>query len=121
MKKVTFILLLCFILSGCVTVGKKVNQANINHIEKGRTTKAEVVELFGQPNNVSFNQDNHLIFTYIGSRANNTVWNFIPVVSTIHSKIDVKSQKLTITFLDDIVQTYNFTSTDTPVKFGLIP
>lgn len=120
MKKL-FVLLLCLSFVGCATVGKQVNQSNAEKLQKGVTTKAEVIKIFGQPSSQSFNQAGKVIFTYIGCQVKNTAWNFIPVVSVFHSEMKMNNQVLTITFKDDVVEEYNFSTSDTPVKYGIIP
>ncbi|OIO35616.1 MAG: hypothetical protein AUJ74_05180 [Candidatus Omnitrophica bacterium CG1_02_44_16] len=116
-----FVLLLCLSFAGCATVGRQVNQGNAEKLQKGVTTKAEVIKIFGQPNSQSFNQEGKVIFTYIGCQVKNTAWNFIPVVSTFHSEIKMNNQILTITFKNDIVEEYSFSTSYTPVKYGIIP
>lgn len=116
-----FVLLLCLGICGCATVGREVNQCNAEKLQKGVTTKAEVIKIFGQPNSQSFNQEGRVVFTYLGTQVRSTAWNFIPVVSAVHSEMKMTNQILTITFKDDVVEEYNFSTSDTPVKYGLIP
>lgn len=120
MRRILFILL-CLGLVGCATVGREVNQGNAEKLQKGVTTKAEVIKIFGQPNSQTFNQDGKVVFTYIGSQIKNTAWNFIPVVSVVHSEMKMNTQVLSITFKDDIIEEYNFSTSDTPIKYGIIP
>ncbi len=120
MKKLK-VLLLCFSLVGCATVGRQVNQSNAEKLQKGITTKAEVIKIFGQPSSQSFNQAGKVVFTYIGCQVKNSAWNFIPVISAVHSEMKMTNQILSITFKNDIVEEYNFTTSDTPIKYGIIP
>jgi len=108
-------------LIGCVTVGRRVNQSNAEKLQKGITTKAEVIKIFGQPSSQSFNQAGKIIFTYIGCQMKNTAWNFIPIISAIHSEIKTTNQILTITFKDDVVEEYDFSTSNMPIKYGIVP
>lgn len=73
MNKITYIIIACLILSGCATFPQSkepATQSNLTigtvktKIIKGKTTQAEILELFGSPNLVTKN------------RANNEVWNY---------------------------------------------
>jgi outer membrane protein assembly factor BamE (lipoprotein component of BamABCDE complex) len=121
MKKLFLLILISLLLTGCVTVGRQVNQVNAEKLQKGITTKADVIKILGQPSSQSFDQSGKIIFTYIGCQVKNTAWNFIPIVSTFHSEMKNTIQTLTITFKDDIVEEYNFSASDMPIKYGIIP
>ncbi|HAP67152.1 MAG TPA: hypothetical protein DCQ99_04980 [Nitrospinae bacterium] len=49
MRKIFALFLLLFIFSGCATVGEDFNIAFVKQIEKGKTTKQEIINSFGLP------------------------------------------------------------------------
>lgn len=109
-------------LSGCATVGKEVPQSSVNQIEKGKTTKSEIIKIFGQPLTTYFDASGRLVFTYMSSKVSPTAWNFIPLVNIVHSEMKTKNQFLCIVFSkNEIVENYSFTNSDTPIKYGIVP
>ena len=123
MIKKIFIGVLCVVFSGCATRSTHVSKSNVAKIKKGETTQAEVLKVFGPPDVMSLNQDGDEIFTYTDIQARNSVWNYFPVLSFVHSEMKITDLVLTIVFKDNVVEDYTFSSTKTAQKIecGLIP
>jgi outer membrane protein assembly factor BamE (lipoprotein component of BamABCDE complex) len=120
MRAIIFFMLIIF--TGCATVGTEIKQANIDKLQKGKTTKEEVTKVFGQPDVTYFDKDGNLIYAYTASKVKNTAWNFIPVVNIVHSEMAMKNQMLSLTFSKDgILQDYSFVNSDKAMKYGIIP
>jgi len=121
MKKLLLIFL-CLGLVGCATYGKPIKKSAVEEMQKGVTTKEEVIEKFGQPDTTYFDANNRLVYSYHAVKVNNTAWNFIPVVNLIHSEMKMKTQMLVIVFSKEgIVEEYSFIDSDKPMKYGIIP
>ena len=61
---------LTLILSGCAASGQKVTQQQIDQVQAGRTTTAQLIDLFGEPNTRVYNSDGSQIlawgYAYVG-------------------------------------------------------
>lgn len=119
---IMWILIVCFFFFGCASVGKNISQSQIDKIERGKTTKTEVINMLGQPDGTYFEREGKIIFYYQSSRIKQSVWNFIPIVNLVHSEMQMKNQMLSIIFSkDSIVDEISFTNSDKPLKYGIIP
>lgn len=58
MKKSIAVVLVLLSLTGCAHVGEPIDQLAVSQIVKGKTTKAELLDMFGPPLVVSSNSDN---------------------------------------------------------------
>ena len=121
MKNIALFICIIF-LSGCATVGKPIQQTNVDKIQKGKTTKNEVINILGQPDGSYFEKDNKLVFYYYSSKVKSSAWNFIPLVNIFHNEMNIKNQMLSIVFSkDEIVEEYSFVNSNKPLKYGIIP
>lgn len=61
---------LALILGGCAASGQKVTQQQIDQVQAGRTTTAQLIDLFGEPNTRVYNSDGSQIlawgYAYVG-------------------------------------------------------
>ncbi|MGA9109461.1 MAG: outer membrane protein assembly factor BamE [Smithella sp.] len=62
MKKPLTVLLAIFI-AGCVSFGRPIDQADLDQIQRGVTTKAQVIKLLGDPDKIS-KKNNIITFIY---------------------------------------------------------
>ena len=95
--------LAALITFGCAThYGNKkiVDQATIDQIVVGQTTKADVLELLGKPAQVEYTDSGIEQWHYVYSRADIRATNFIPVVGMAFGGFDSKNNTLTIRFKD---------------------
>ncbi len=120
MKNLVMLFLLLSV-SACASVGKKINHDQISSIEKGKTTRSEIIQMFGKPTMVT-ELSNETIFTYIHSVAKNTVGNFIPVYNVFRTEMKSDTDTFTVKFSKkDIVEDYTFSQSTMPVTAGLLP
>lgn len=96
MKKSLTVLLAIFI-AGCISFGRPIDQADLDQVESGVTTKAQVIKLMGDPDKISRNND---IITFIYTHTTSQ-----PGMGTSASgSINYITQKVTISFdKNDIV------------------
>jgi|SRR5208283_2456873 outer membrane protein assembly factor BamE (lipoprotein component of BamABCDE complex) len=96
MKKSLTVLLAIFI-AGCVSFGRPIDQADLYQIERGVTTKAQVIKLLGDPDKISKKNDlTTFIYTHTISQTSTG--------TGASSSINYRTQKVTISFdKNDIV------------------
>jgi|GEM_PF-1967497 len=121
MQLVTIIISL-FILSGCASYGKEIHENSVCKIQRGITTKQEILDTFGKPDGTYFDRDNKLIIYYFAGKMKQSAWNFIPIVNIFHTEMNMNNQMLTIILSkDNIVEEYSFTNPDKKISAGIIP
>jgi outer membrane protein assembly factor BamE (lipoprotein component of BamABCDE complex) len=117
----------CSFLSGCASVGNEqiadvTAQTASEQMVKGRTTQAQVRQLYGDPIRSSFTDSGNEIWEYEFSRLHSKPTNFIPYVNLVYSGAEGDKKSLVI-FFDKrrIVQQYTINSSKVDVSQGLIP
>lgn len=110
------------ILSGCASYGKEIKQSSVDKIQRGITTKQEVINAFGNPDGTYFDKDNRLIMYYYAGKIKPSAWNFVPIANLVHTEMKMQNQMLTIVISkDNIVEEYSFTNPDKKITSGIIP
>lgn len=118
-------LVIVILLSACATSGnvklQEQTQSSISQqITEGKTTKSDVVNIFGQATKVSLTNEGTEVWTYEHSRATPHAKNFVPFVRLISSSADVKTKQLVILFnKDNVVSKYTMTESENVVNTGL--
>jgi hypothetical protein len=108
------------ILAGCASVGKNFDSRRINEIEKGKTTEADLVAMFGEPNNRGQNSSGVKTLMWIYSEARMRGETFIPIAGAFVGGSDVKSKSLFVTLSPDgTVSDYNFSGGGTGIARGV--
>lgn len=123
MKNISVTVLICFclILMNCASVGIKIEQSKIKQINKGITTKNEIVHLFGNPNMEILNADGKITMMYIYTKVENKAINFVPIVGSLAGGMDMQQQTLQIIInKDGIVEQYLHTNSNSPIRSGLL-
>lgn len=115
-------------LSGCFgfKTGQKFDDSSVKNIRTGKTTRAEVIQLFGQPPNRISTGGGKETWSYqyseVKSRA--TAITYVPIVGLFAGggKGAHNQQTLTVQFAGDVVSTctYSKMSSDTTVNTGLL-
>jgi outer membrane protein assembly factor BamE (lipoprotein component of BamABCDE complex) len=101
---------------GCASVGRQVDQGAVDKIEKGKTTRAEVISLIGSPDRIMNIGTGDTIFSYHYARAAAKPQSFIPIVGPFIGGTNVQSQYISIMFgPDDVVK--NITSSHSSSEF----
>jgi outer membrane protein assembly factor BamE (lipoprotein component of BamABCDE complex) len=118
--------LLSAFLSGCASVGNEsIADASAETVSaqmvKGRTTQAQVRELYGDPIKTSFTDSGNESWEYEFSRMRSKPTNFVPYLNMIHSGAEGDKKSLVI-FFDrrKIVQQYTISTSKVEISRGLI-
>lgn len=114
------------VLAGCASTGRKLDEAKINQIKKGQTTREDVIKLVGSPDQMMRTASGETTFTYTYFRATAKASSFIPIVGAFAGGADVQNQMLMVTFgpdnlVKDYVSTYGATDTGTGLNAGSKP
>ncbi|MFK8259101.1 lipoprotein [Erwinia sp. AnSW2-5] len=66
MKKVFFGTVVALLLTGCVYVGNNFDENKLANVQKGVTTKQELISYFGEPSTSTFDSDGNetMMWTY---------------------------------------------------------
>ncbi|MHC4661176.1 MAG: hypothetical protein ACYS8W_05755 [Planctomycetota bacterium] len=103
---------------GCSTtqvkIGKKISAADINGIEKGTTTRAEIIGKFGAPASIMRNSEGVEAYVFVELGQDNHMWLVPPLFNIYISGAASSCGKvLVVAFKDDIVQNYSYTVNST--------
>jgi outer membrane protein assembly factor BamE (lipoprotein component of BamABCDE complex) len=115
------LLLICFILVGCATVGKPMKAEQLTQLQDGITTQEEVLKIMGEPFDKTIIDTGEEKWSFIYSRSKATWSSFIPYVGLLESGAVTKGQKLEILFdSDKIVKKHTVSNSTTKTKTGLL-
>ena len=91
------------LLAGCAAYGnKKITDPEIvAKVEKGKSTKANVKEILGNPDTVDFSDTGLEKWIYVYTKHQTRGATFIPVVGMFAGGADVKTDTLTVQFDKD--------------------
>lgn len=121
MKRYAILILVILLMSGCVTVGRKIDQSATDKIKKGETTREEVVASIGSPDQITRLSNGDMTFTYHYMRATPTPQSFIPVIGPLVSGSNVQNQTVIVTFgPDNIVKDIFSTQGSTSSRMGIM-
>ena len=116
----------CAFLAGCASSGNESiadasAQTVSEQIVKGRTTQAQVRQLYGDPMKTSFTDSGNESWEYEFSRMRSKPINFVPYVNVIYSGAEGDKKSLVIFFnKGKVVQQYTISSSKVDVSRGLI-
>jgi outer membrane protein assembly factor BamE (lipoprotein component of BamABCDE complex) len=122
--KLLFILfLMVFWLGGCVSSGRKIDQSAADKIEKGKTTREQVINLIGSPDRITRTGSGDTIFMYNYMRATAKPATFIPIFGPLVGGANVQHQMYMVTFgsdgvVKDFLSTYGGSEVDHGVTTG---
>jgi len=112
-------------LGGCASSGNE-SIADASHqtvsgqLVKGRTTQAQVRQLYGDPMKTSFTDSGNESWEYEFSRMHSKPTNFIPYVNLVYSGSEGDKKSLVIFFdRSKVVQQYTISSSKVDVSTGL--
>ena len=126
MKRImTLVLMACFV-AGCASVGRKIDQSAADKIEKGKTTKEQVINLIGSPDQITRRGNGDTIFMYTYARATAKPASFIPIFGPLVGGAKVQHQMFMVIFgsdgvVRDFFNTYGATESDTGLATGSKP
>ena len=122
------IILVLLLVTACMSSGNQnLKKYDTNQIStmiiKGKTTKAEVKSIFGDPSDIDFDNHGREKWTYTHTKGSVKASNFIPVVSLFSGGVDTETKKLVIIFNREtgIVEDYLQSSANEETKQGIVP
>ena len=123
MKPILFLLATALLITGCASVGHKLDESKVDQIKKGVTTRDQVVQLVGSPNQITRDGFGRVIFQYIYSRATTKASTFIPIVGAFAGGANVQTQMLMVTFdtnnvVSDLFSSYGANEVNTGITTG---
>lgn len=122
----TSMICVMLIAQGCYSVGndslRKESESSVNtKLTEGRTTKAEVKDMFGSPIQTSYIQGGLEVWKYELLRMSTDAATFIPIVNIFLNGSSGTKKDLTILFDGDgVVKKYNMSESPLKVRTGLI-
>lgn len=121
MKTITTLLLIAaFFIQGCVSTGRKIDQAAADSIKKGETTRAQVGQMLGAPELVTRKGNGDTVYVYNYMRATAKASTFIPYIGPFVGGANVQTQSTSVTFgPDDVVKDFSSTQGATESDMGL--
>lgn len=120
------IVTLAGLLAACASAGNEriadLTQNDLrSDIVKGRTTQAQVRELYGDPIKVTYTDSANEAWEYEFSRLQSKPTNFIPYVNLIHSGAEGDKKTLVIFFdQNKVVKQYTMSDSKVDISHGLI-
>jgi outer membrane protein assembly factor BamE (lipoprotein component of BamABCDE complex) len=112
-------------LAGCASVGnERIADASLQTVSeqlvKGKTTQAQVRDLYGDPMKSSFTDSGNELWEYEFSRLRSKPTNFVPYLNVIHSGAEGDKKSLVI-FFDKrrVVQQYTISTSKVDISQGL--
>lgn len=114
-----------FMFAGCaVKTGNEkledVSNATVEDaLKKGETTKVQVKELFGEPEEVDFMDNGLEKWTYSHKRKSAKAINYVPVASWFVSGTNDTTKTLVVLFKNDVVENYAVSTAKGETKGGL--
>jgi outer membrane protein assembly factor BamE (lipoprotein component of BamABCDE complex) len=103
-------------LSGCISVGRPFEQSSVEKLQKGETTRAQVLALFGSPDQVTRDSSGTESFYYYFCKTTPSAATFVPVVGAFAGGGTIQQQSLTVVLAAGIVQ--DFTSMQSASETG---
>lgn len=115
-------------LSGCVgyKTGRKFDDSSVKNIRAGKTTRAEVIQMLGQPptRNSAGGGKETWMYEYNEIQSHASAITYVPIVGLFAGggKSTSNQQTLTVQFTGDVVSacTYGKSSSNTTVRTGLL-
>ncbi|MBF1996491.1 hypothetical protein HW114_13975 [Serratia symbiotica] len=123
--KVAGALLTIIVLSGCAStagnqsIKNETQQSIASKIIKGRTTKQDILQQFGEPTRKTAVDSNEDMWFYSIMNSNMSAMSYIPIVGIFSNGTDMKSKALTVTFQRDKVANWTFSQSNDTVHTGL--
>jgi hypothetical protein len=109
---------LATMLAGCASSssGTKIDQSNVDRIQKGVTTRTQMEQMFGTPDNITIMGDGSgrrmATWNHIESDAHVKGTSFIPVVGMFAGGTEgtTTHESLQATYREDVVEDYQYSS-----------
>lgn len=109
-KLLTILFTTSALLVGCASAGKNFNTDNVTKIEKGKTTEADLLQMFGEPQERGLKTGGLKTLTWVYVESTVKGETFIPFAGAFVGGTDVKKKSLTVAIgADGKVTEYDFT------------
>ena len=124
-SKVAVALLTIIVLSGCAStagnqsIKNETQQSIASKIMKGRTTKQDILQQYGEPTRKTTVDTNEDMWFYSIMNSNMSAMSYIPIVGLFSNGTDMKSKALTVTFQGDKVESWSFSESNDSFHNGL--
>jgi outer membrane protein assembly factor BamE (lipoprotein component of BamABCDE complex) len=117
------LILLIVWLAGCVSSGRKIDQSAADKIEKGITTRDQVINLIGSPDRITRTGNGDTIYMYNYMRIAAKPASFIPYVGLFVGGSNLQHQMYMVTFgpdgvVKDYLSTYGASESDRGLATG---
>lgn len=117
--------LLAALLAGCASAGNDriadaTRETVSQQLFKGKTSQAQVRQLYGDPMKTSFTDSGNEIWEYEFSRLHSKPTNFVPYVNVVYSGAEGDKKSLVVFFdKSKIVQQYTISTSQVDISQGL--
>lgn len=123
MKKIIIAAMMATLLAGCASSGnsKLKNETEVSmqsKIKEGDTTKGQVKEMLGSPENVSFTDGGKEIWKYSFAKVKVDGKSFIPFYGLFHNGTNGTKKELTLLFKNDTVEKYTMAESAISTRTG---
>lgn len=123
MKKIIIAAMMATTLVGCASSGnsKLKNETEVtmqSKIKEGVTTKSQIKEMLGSPDNVSFTDSGKEIWKYSFAKVKVDGKSFIPFYGLFHNGTNGTNKELTMLFKGDTVEKYTMSESAISTKTG---
>jgi len=123
MKKIIVAAMMATLLAGCASSGngKLKNETEVSmqsKLKEGITTKTQVKDMLGSPDNVSFTDGGKEIWKYSFAKVKVDGTSFIPLYGLFHNGTNGTKKELTVLFKDDTIEKYTMSESAISTKTG---
>jgi len=126
MSKKIIALIMCLLVTGCGAktghqfLAKMSNQEVANKLVANKTSKAEVREMFGDPEDIDMIDNGGETWLYKYIRSESKGINYVPIASSFYGGTNDSIKKLKIKFNDcGVIEKYTFSNSKGETKAGL--
>lgn len=102
MKNLLPLLALVLLVSGCASVGRKIDPAAASQIKNGQNM-ADVRGLIGAPDQVTRDGNGNETWMYLYSRASVKGATFVPIVGAFAGGVNTQNQSVVVVFANGVV------------------
>lgn len=106
--QVLSLLAVAFLAISCASVGNNFDESKISEIKKGQTTEADLLKMFGQPENRTMNSDSGLTLTWMYAESAVKGESFIPYAGTFLGGARSKNKSLSAVLTNSVVESFTY-------------
>jgi outer membrane protein assembly factor BamE (lipoprotein component of BamABCDE complex) len=106
MKNLIYIFAAVILLAGCVSYGRKIDEAKVEEIKTGQTTRAQVIQLIGSPDQITSTGNSFVTFNYMFIHASPTAATYIPIVGAFAGGANTQNQVVMVSFTNGVVSSF---------------